>query len=59
MIKKKYKHFAHEGLAEVYAQLMKEGYLRSFNGMKRMIRKYIKKKEASKRKWKKNNQGPK
>lgn len=59
LIKKKYKRFAHEGLAEVYAQLIKEGYLRSFNGMKRVIRKYIKKKETPKRKWKKNNQGPK
>jgi len=41
-IKKKYSRFAHEGLAEVYAQLMKEGYSRSFNGMKRVIRRTIK-----------------
>lgn len=59
LVKKKHKRFAHEGLAEVYAQLMREGYKRSFNGMKRVIRKYIKKKETPKRKWKKNNQGPK
>lgn len=38
---------------------MKEGYSRSFNGIKSVIRKTIKKKETPKRNWKKNNQGPK
>lgn len=59
LIRKKYTRFSHEGLAEVYAQLRKAGYVRSFNGMKRVIKKHIKKKEAPKRNWKKNNQGPK
>lgn len=59
LVKKKYQRFSHEGLAEVYAQLKRAGYTRSFNGMKRVIKKVIKQKEPQKRKWKKNNQGPK
>ena len=38
LIKKKYRRFKHEGLAEVYVQCRKEGYTRSYESMCRQIR---------------------
>ena len=39
LIKKKHSRFKHEGLAEVYMQCKKDGYLRSYDSMCRQIRK--------------------
>lgn len=39
LIKRKHRRFNHEGLAEVYVQCMKEGYLRTYDSMCRQIRK--------------------
>lgn len=54
-----YKRYAIDGLAEVYAQLIKRAYSRCFSSMKKMIHQHIKQKAKKKRPYKKNNQGPK
>lgn len=58
LVKKKYQRFSHEGLAKVYVQLKRAGYTRSFNGMKRVIKKYIKKKNRKRENGKRTTKDP-